>query len=115
MIHRITYHHIFRIVMRVESKQEEVGDIVLAKVESRSIHTIELDQREHLLVLLCINADGGKIPNFYILKGAYFQQDYIKNYEENVVMAMQPNTWMTKKLLHSGISHFIGSKKSSMN
>ena len=75
---------------------------------SKSIHIIEPDQREHLLVLSCINADGGKIPNFYILKRTYFQQDYVKNCEENVVIAMQPNVWMTKWLFQSWISHFIG-------
>ena len=87
------------------------GATVLARVGSKSVHTIELDQREHLLVLSCINADGGKIPNFYILKGTYFLQDYVKNCEEDVVMAMQPNAWMTKWLFQSWISHFIGTLK----
>ena len=90
MIHRFTYHHIFRIMMRVESKQEEVGDIVLAKKGSRSIHTIKLDQREHVSVLSYINADSGKFSNLCIFKGAYFQQDHVKNCEEDAVMAMQP-------------------------
>ena len=36
------------------------GATVLAKVGSKSVHTIEPDQREHLSVLSCINADGGK-------------------------------------------------------
>ena len=80
---------------------------------SGSVHTIEPDQREHLSVLSCINADGGKIPNFYIIKETYFQQDYVKNYEEDAVMAMQPNTWMTKWLFHSWISHFIGILKTN--
>ena len=35
----------------------------------RSVHSIEPDQREHLSVLSYINANGGSIPNFYILKG----------------------------------------------
>ena len=78
---------------------------------SKSVHTIEPDQKEHLSVLSCINADGGKILNFYILKGIYFQQDYVKNYEEDAVMAMQPNTWMTKWLFHFWILHFIGTLK----
>ena len=67
------------------------GATVLAKVGSKSVHTIEPNQREHLSVLLYINADGGKIPNFYILNGTYFQQDYVRNCEEDAVMAMQPN------------------------
>jgi hypothetical protein len=55
---------------------------------SRSVYSIEPDQREHLSVVSCINADGGSIPNFYILKGTYFLQDYVKRYEDNAVMAM---------------------------
>jgi hypothetical protein len=77
------------------------GAIVLAKVGSKSVHNIELDQKEHLSVLSCINIDGGCIPNFYILKGTYFLKDYVKRCEENAVMAMQPNAWMTKWLFES--------------
>jgi hypothetical protein len=83
------------------------GATVLAKTGSKSVHSIEPDQREHLSVLSCINADGGSIPNFYILKGTYFLQDYVKRCEDNTVMAMQPNAWMTKWLFESWISHFI--------
>ena len=79
----------------------------MAKKGSRSIHSIEPDQREHLLVLSCVNVDGDSIPNFYILKGTYFLEDYVAKCEEGVVMAMQPNSWMTKWLLQSWISHFI--------
>jgi hypothetical protein len=87
------------------------GATVLARTGSRSVHCIEPDQREHLLVLSCINADGGYIPNFYILKGTYFRDDYVKRCEENVVMAMQPNAWMTRWLFQSWISHFIACLK----
>ena len=45
---------------------------MLAKRSNRLVHSIEPDQRELLLVLSCINANGGSIPNFYILKGTYF-------------------------------------------
>jgi hypothetical protein len=87
------------------------GATVLAKTGSKSVHSIEPDQREHLSVLSCINAEGGSIPNFYILKGTYFLQDYVKRCEDNAVMAMQPNAWMTKWLFESWISHFIGCLK----
>jgi hypothetical protein len=83
------------------------GATVLAKCGSKSVHTIEADQREHLSVLSCINAAGGKIPNFYIMKGTYFLKDYIQDCEPDAVMAMQPNAWMTKWLFESWISHFI--------
>jgi hypothetical protein len=87
------------------------GTTVLAKTGNRSVHSVEPNQREHLSILSCINAKVGCIPNFYILKDTYFLQDYVKRYEDNVVMAMQPNAWMTKWLFESWISHFIGSLK----
>ena len=83
------------------------GATVLARRGSRSVHSIEPNQKEHLSVLSCINADGGCIPNFYILKGCYFLADYIANCEEGAVMGMQPNAWMTRWLFESWISHFI--------
>ena len=51
------------------------GATVLAKRGSRSMHSIEPDEREHLSGLLCMNGDGGSISNFYILKGSYFLDD----------------------------------------
>ena len=83
------------------------GATVLARRGSRSVHSIELDQREHLSVLSCINSGGGHIPNFYILKGIYFREDYIANCEDGAVMGMQPNAWMTRWLFESWILHFI--------
>ena len=80
---------------------------MLAKQGSRVVHSIEPNQREHLSVLSCINAEGGCISNSYILKGTYFRSDYITNYEVGAVMDMQPNAWMTKWLFESWISHFI--------
>ena len=53
------------------------GVTLLAKRDNKSIHSVELDQKEHLSVLSYINADGGCISNPYILKGTYFLQDYI--------------------------------------
>ena len=72
------------------------GATVLAKIGSRSVHSIEPDQREHLSVFSCVNADGESIPNFYILKGSYFLEDYIARCKEGAVMGMQPNAWMTR-------------------
>ena len=51
------------------------GAIGLVKRGSRSVHSIEPNQREHLSVLSYVNADGGSISNFYILKGSYFLDD----------------------------------------
>ena len=83
------------------------GATVLAKRGSRSVHSIEPNQREHLSVLSCVNAHGGCIPNFYILKGSYFLEDYIARYELGAVMGMQQNAWMTRWLFESWISHFL--------
>ena len=83
------------------------GATILARRGNRFVHSIEPDQKEHLSILSCVNADGGCVPNFYILKGCYFLQDYIANCEEGAVMGMQPNAWMTRWLFESWISHFI--------
>ena len=83
------------------------GAIVLAKRGSRSVHSIEPDQREHLSVLSCVNAYGGSISNFSILKGSYFLDDYIAKYEEGIVIGMQSNAWMTRWLFESWILHII--------
>ena len=64
---------------------------MLAKWSSRSVHSIGPNQREHLSILSYINANGGSIPNFYILKGTYFLEDYIAHCEDGVVMGIQPN------------------------
>ena len=58
-------------------------------------------------MLSCINADGGSIPNFYILKGSYFFEDYIARCESGAVMGMQQNAWMTRWLFESWISYFL--------
>ena len=79
----------------------------MAKRGSKSVYSVEPDQREYLSVLSCINARGGSVPNFYILKGTYFLQDYIAGCEEGAVMGMQPNAWMTRWLFESWILHFI--------
>ena len=82
--------------MRIKTIRRNGGATVLAKTGSRSIHSIKLDQREHFSILPCINADGGCIPNFDILKETYFRDDYVKHCEKNAIMAIQPKEWMTR-------------------
>ena len=89
------------------------GATVLAKRGTRSIHLIEPNQKEHLSMLFCVNADGGSIRNFYILKESYFLKDYIAKCESRAVMGMQPNAWMTRWLFESWISHFLECLKKS--
>ena len=91
------------------------GTIVLAKRGSKLVHSIELDQRKHLSVLSCVNADGGPIPNFYILKGSYFLDDYIAKYEESTVMGMQLNASMMRWLFESWILHFTQCLRTCLN
>jgi len=45
------------------------GGYVIAKRGSKNVHIVTPDLRESLTVLSCINADGGKLPNFYIKEG----------------------------------------------
>jgi hypothetical protein len=65
------------------------GGRVLAKTGARSVHSIIPKEREWLSVLVCVNAAGFHIPNFYIFRGKSFQRDYIKQCEDNASMAMQ--------------------------
>ena len=81
--------------------------IVLAKRGTRFVHSREPNRREHLSVLSCINADGGFIPNFYILKESYFLEDYIAKCELGAVMGMQANAWMIRWLFERWIFHFL--------
>ena len=67
------------------------GATVLMKQGNRFVHPIEPNQREHLSVFSCVNADGGSIYNSYILKGSYFLEEYIAKCEPRAVMGMQPN------------------------
>ena len=66
------------------------GGYVLAKTGSQMVDTVLLDQREWLSVLVCINAAGDTIPNFYIFKGKCFGRNYIEKCEFGITMAMQP-------------------------
>ena len=83
------------------------GATVLAKRGSKLVNSITPDQREHISVLSCINAAGGKIPNFYIVKGKYFTANHIAGCEPGAVMGVQHNAWMTKFLFESWIPHFL--------
>jgi hypothetical protein len=82
---------------------------VIAKRGARKVHTIVPNQREWLLVLVCINAAGGAIPSFYIFWGKRFRQNYIQHCEAGATMAMQPCAWMTSYLFSTWLSHFIES------
>ena len=61
----------------------------------------------HAAVLSCINAAGGKIPNFYIVKGKYFTANHIAGCEPGAVMGVQHNALITKFLFESWIAQFL--------
>ena len=83
------------------------GATMLAKRGSKLVNSITPDQRKHISVLSCINAAGGKIPNFYIVKGKYFTANHIAGCKYGAVMGVQHNAWMTKFLFESWIAHFL--------
>jgi hypothetical protein len=83
------------------------GARVLAKKGVRSVYLIIPKEGEWLSVLVCVKATGYHIPSFYIFSGKSFQRDYIKKYEDNASMAMQPKTWMTGQLFKAWIGHFV--------
>ena len=83
------------------------GATILAKKGSKVVNSITPDHREHISVLSCINVAGGKIPNFYIVKGKYFTSNHIGGCEPGVVMGVQHNAWMAKFLFESWIVHFL--------
>ena len=81
-------NHIWNYDKRGVHARRSGGTTKLAKWGSRSMHSIEPDQREHLSILSCINVDGGYIPNFYILKRTYFLEDYIAGCEDGAMMGI---------------------------
>ena len=56
-------------------------ELVLAKRDSKSVHTVMLDQRKWLSVLECMNTTDDMIPKFYIFKGKRFRKDFIEKCE----------------------------------
>jgi hypothetical protein len=83
------------------------GGRVLAKTGAWSVHSIIPKEREWLSVLICVNAAGYYIPNFYIFRGKSFQRDYIKQCEDKASMAMQEKASMTGHLVKSWIGLFV--------
>jgi hypothetical protein len=53
-------------------------------------------QRQGIDPCILWNHIRESIPNFYIVKGTYFLDDYVNHCEQNVVRTMQPNVWMAK-------------------
>ena len=88
-----------------QAGRDRGGTLVFAQRSSRFVHSILPNNKEHLTVLLCMNAVGHSIPNFYIFKSKR-KKNYILKCEPGACMAMQPNGWMTAFLFSAWISHF---------
>ena len=78
------------------------GTLVFANKDSKSVHSIILDQLEWLSVLSYMNAAGSYIPNFYIFKHKRMRRNYIARYEVGATMAIQTKAWMTCFCFHHG-------------
>ena len=63
----------------------------MAKREIISVHTVTLDERKWLLVLLCINAFSCSIVHFYIFRDKSFWHNFIIRCGKEVCMAIQKN------------------------
>jgi hypothetical protein len=83
------------------------GGRVLARRGARNVHTVIPNEKEWLLVLSCINAGGGHIPNFYIFKGKQMRRNFLQLADPGDTMAMQAKAWMTSYLFDSWIFHFF--------
>lgn len=83
--------------------------MVIAKIGTRSMQSIILNQRQWLSVLICVNAIGQAIPSFYIFCGKRYKQNYIQHCEVGATMTMQPRAQVTSYIFNMWISHFIAS------
>ena len=70
------------------ASRNEVGK-VLATVNSRKVYTIIPNEREWISVLICINANGGSISNYYIFKGVKAERNYLALCENGSTFGLQ--------------------------
>jgi hypothetical protein len=64
------------------------GGQVLAKTGARSVYIITPNEREHISMLSCINAEGDSIPNYHVFKGKQYHRAYIAKCEIGTRMGM---------------------------
>jgi hypothetical protein len=57
------------------------------------VRTIVPDQKECMLVLVCMNAAGFAIPSFYVFKGKRFHQNY-RGRCDNVHATTRVDDWL---------------------
>ena len=71
------------------------GSRVFAKRGAKNVHTMIPNEHEWVSVLVCINASGEAIPNFYSFKGKQMRRNFLELANVDDTMAMQPKAWMT--------------------
>jgi hypothetical protein len=73
--------------------------MVIARIDSRNVHSIVPDQKEWLNIVACINAAGHSIPNIYILKGV--KENYeLSSTSRNLLILDGHNSHMTLEVIH---------------
>jgi hypothetical protein len=83
------------------------GGRVFAKIGSKYVRQIIPNEREHVIVLTCINSNGEYIPNLYIFKGKQRKDEYIRKCEPGAVYAMQKKAWMSGYIFYKWLDHFF--------
>jgi hypothetical protein len=83
------------------------GRRVLAKAGTINVRQVMPNEREHVIVLTCVNASGEHIPNLYIFKGKQRKDEYISLSEAGAVYAMQDKAWMTGYIFFKWLDHFL--------
>lgn len=93
-----------------ESRVQAVGRNntlkVVVKKESKHENVPTCDSREWLIVLVCISAIGTFLPHYFIFKGTYLLQDYVKFCGPCAVMNVQENGWVANEIFCDFLNHF---------
>lgn len=66
------------------------------------MHILTPNEREHVIVLSCINNVGESILTYYIFRSKRMKEIYIKHCEDGASMAMQLEVWMINIYSHVG-------------
>ena len=65
-----------------------------------------VDTKEWLTIMVCMDASGIFIIYYYIFKRTYIKQDYVALCEPRAAMNVQENGWMTNDIFCDLLKHF---------
>jgi hypothetical protein len=88
---------------------------VVAKRGSKHVNVSSSDNREWMTTMVCVSASGTFIPHYYIFKGTYLQQDYVKLCEPGAVMNAQEKGWITSEFFCDWLHHFKSTVPGGVN